>query len=438
MKRSVLDWGRGLCIWLASWGLYIWLGGQSLQFLWWICSAMLVNGLLLKVLGPSSIDIKRTISPTCLYAGEDTEVTVTIQFKSWMPLPWIMLTDNMGDQTIHKLWFPGFRRSVSYSYTLHPLKRGNWPEVESIVEWGDMFGWFRTNRTVVSQAGLIVLPRPLSLRGLVDLPYGPDGDAEEMRKPLYTALPGQGLRDYMPGDPLNRIHWRNSARLGRLQTILPQPGRILNRCIILDTSQAGYPSEKGSKTESETPFDSFENAIAATAGLLYSSAVTLGKPSLWVGGIGRASVRSERTERKNEQEMLIPLASLPFEPGNGMAAEILEHAAEDEGKETELLLVTGKVNKELIDSATRIVGSGRKVSIFCICPPPETSIKPISQIDDSSASEGHNQPSDAGEIAEDQFLRAGGRLMYIYEGDIYDITIARGGGEDGEIQQLIR
>ncbi|WP_422659739.1 DUF58 domain-containing protein [Paenibacillus sp. EC2-1] len=421
MKRQSLEWVRALCIWLASWGLYAWLGGQALQFLWWICSAILLNGVFLKVLGPSCIDIKRTINPKCLYAGEDTEVTVTIQFKSWMPLPWIMLTDHISDQTIQKLWFPGFRRLVSYSYTLHPLKRGNWTEVESIVEWGDMFSWFRASRRVVTHTEFIVLPRPLSLRGLVDLPYGPDGDAEGMRKPTYSALPGQGLRDYIPGDPLNRIHWRNSARLGRLQTILPEPGRILHRCIILDTSKAGYPLKKSSKVESEVSFDCFENAIAATAGLLYSSAVTLGKPSLWTGGRGRDSVLSERTECKDEQEMLIPLATLPFHPDNSTAAEILEHAAQYEDKETELLLVTGRMDKGLIESSIQIVASGRKLSIFCISPPPEPSVSPLT-----------------GEMAEDQFLRAGGRLMYIHKGDVYEITMSRGGGEDGEIQQHIR
>lgn len=435
MKRSGLEWGRALSIWIASFGLYVWLGGQALQFLWWLCSAMLLNGLLLKILGPSRISVLRTVSPACLYAGEDTEINVTIQFKSWIPLPWIMLTDKIGDHTVRKLWFPGFRHSVSYSYTLQTWKRGFWPSIDSVVEWGDMFGWFRSSRVVESRVGLTVLPRPMNMRGLVDLPYGMDEETEDVPKSFYSAMPGQGLRDYIPGDPLNRIHWRNSARLGRLQTILPQPGRSVDRCIILDTSKAGYPLEKGSKNESDTYF---EDAISASAGLIYSSAVTLGTPSLWIGGIGRASVRSGRTEERNEQEMLIPLASVPFEPVKGTAAEILQRAAEGESHETELLLVTGKINQTLLETAIRILGSGRKVSIFSIYPPPDINIKSSLQLDVTQTHVEEAQPLYVGELSEDLFLRAGGRLMHINEGDIYEITMIRGGGDDGEFQQLIR
>lgn len=434
MSRRGLEWGRALSIWCVSLGLYVWLGGQSLQFLWWLCTAMLVNGVLLSILGPSGMDVQRSIAPACLYAGEDTEVKVTITFKSWMPVPWIMMTDQIGEFTVRKLWFPGFRRAVRYTYTLHDLTRGNWPTIDTNVEWGDMFGWFRSSKEVVSTGGLMVLPRPLSLRGMLDLPYGPEGESETVPKPVPAALPGHGMRDYISGDPLNRIHWKNSARIGRLQTFLPQPGRNADRCIILDTSLNGYPEGIGSKTDT-----SFETAVAASAGLLYSSAVTLGKPSLWIGGAGRSFVRSGRTGGKDEHDMLIPLASVTSQPGNISAADILECAAADEDHATELLVVTGRISHTLADSAIHILASGRKVSIYCTSPLPGKSGKPNSLVElGPNYSDGLELPNYSEERAEDQFLRAGGRLLYISGGDVYEITNVRGGGEDGEFQQLIR
>ncbi|WP_054958594.1 DUF58 domain-containing protein [Paenibacillus dakarensis] len=434
MKHRILEWGRAIGIWLASGGLYIWLGGQSLQFLWWVCSVMIVNGLLISMFGPSRIEIKRTITPSCLYTGEDAGMTVTIQFKSWMPLPWIMLTDKIGGHTIRKLWFPGFRRSVSCSYTFQPSKRGNWTSMDSEVEWGDMFGWFRSSRTVLSPAGLVVLPRPLSLRGWGDLTLGTEGEAEEVPKAIHSALPGQGLRDYITGDPLNRIHWRNSAKIGRLQTILPQPGRSIDRCIILDTSEAGYAPLNGSSAA----FDpTFEVAVSAAAGLLYSSVITYGATSLWIGGIGKASVRSARTERQDEQDILLPLAYVPYEPGGDTAAGILQGAADDEGKETELILVTGQIHYTLIEAAIRITALGRRVSIYCVCPPAQT----VMALQSSQLNERSEEPVQPGYVEGglgDRFLEAGGRLLYIFEENIYEITMSRGGGEDGEFQQLIR
>ncbi|SMF90617.1 Uncharacterized conserved protein, DUF58 family, contains vWF domain [Paenibacillus uliginis N3/975] len=434
MNSRRLEWGRALCIWLASWGLYVWLGGQSLQFLWWLCSAILLNGALLQGFGPSNIAVQRDISPTCLYAGEEAEITVTIQFKSWMPLPWIMLTDRIGEFTVRKLWFPGFRRSVSYSYSLRNLKRGNWPSIDSSIEWGDLFGWFRSGRTVVNPAGLIVLPRPLSMRGMLNLSHGSDEEVDSVHRPSQFALPGHGLRDYIPGDSLNRIHWKNSARLGKLQTFLPQPGRNIDRCIILITSQDGYPNSVGSKLDT-----SFEDAIAASAGLLYSSAVTLGTPSLWIGGMGRSSVRPERT-RGEDYDMLIPLASVPSQPGNGTAVDILERAAADEDHTTELHVVTGTINPALMKSAIQILSSGRKVSIYCTSPIPVTSIKPTPELAlDQYAHGGMLQPGHMGEVSEDPYFRAGGRLLYISGEKLYEITTSGGGGDgDGKYQQLTR
>lgn len=431
MSRRGLEWGRALSLWCVSLGLYVWLGGQSLQFLWWLCTVMLINGVLLTIIGPSGIDVRRSIAPACLYAGEDAEVMVTISFKSWMPVPWIMMTDRIGELTVRKLWFPGFRRSVRYTYTLHDLTRGNWPTIDTNVEWGDMFGWFRSSKEVVSAGGLLVLPRPLSLRGMLDLPYGPEGESETVPRPGPAALPGHEMRDYISGDPLNRIHWKNSARLGRLQTFLPQPGRVVDRCIILDTSLNGYPEGIGSKKDT-----SFETAVAASAGLLYSSAVTLGKPSLWIGGMGESSVRSGRTGGKDEHDMLIPLASVSSQPGNSPAADVLECAAADEDYATELLVVTGRVSHTLADSAIRILASGRKVSIYCTSPLPDKSSK-SSSLAELDPNHGDGLDNN-GERAEDPFLRAGGRLLYISGENVYEMTSIKGGGEDGEFQQLIR
>ncbi|WP_106768922.1 DUF58 domain-containing protein [Paenibacillus faecalis] len=441
MSRRQLEWGRALCIWLVSWGLYIWLGGPSLQFIWWLCSAMLVNGLLIQALGPSHLTVQRDISPSYLYAGEDTEIMVTIRFKSFMPLPWIMMTEEIGGVQIRKLWFPGFRRSVSYSYSIENLTRGSWTSADTTLEWGDLFGWFRASRKVVSPAELTVLPRPLSIRGMQDIPFGSDEEILSVYRPFLSGLPGSEIREYVPGDPLNRIHWKNSARLGRLQTFLPQPGRSANRSIILVTSQDGYPDFGASKSDT-----SFEDAIKASAGLIYASSLTFGTSSLWIGGAGRAPVRMDRTQEM-DFDMLLPLASVPSMPCSGSAAEILESAAADEDLETELLVVTGSVNVDLMKSALQILSMGRKIIIYCTDPLPEpyTGSHSLSPEEGEQTAETYaEQLMQTGNFCEvlelkDQYLRAGGRLVHISGGDVYEIRTLQGeGDEDREYQQLIQ
>ncbi|MFH1044441.1 MAG: DUF58 domain-containing protein [Pseudomonadota bacterium] len=79
----------------------------------------------------------------------------------------------------------------------------------------DPLGLARAQRTIAQPANVVVLPRrypvpPLALPGTRTFQPGgvsnavSVGDAEEFI----------GLREYRPGDPLHRIHWKSFARLG--------------------------------------------------------------------------------------------------------------------------------------------------------------------------------------------------------------------------------
>lgn len=51
-------------------------------------------------------------------------------------------------------------------------------------------------------------------------------------------LPGNDLRRYVPGDRLNRIHWKASARQGELLSRLPGENEIQGVCLLLKASQS--------------------------------------------------------------------------------------------------------------------------------------------------------------------------------------------------------
>lgn len=433
MSRRGLEWSRALCIWLFSGGLYAWLGGPSLQFLWMLCSSMVASGLLLAAFGPKKITISRQIAPSCLYAGEEAEITVTLRFASWLPLPWIMLTERIGGHTVRMLWFPGFRRSVCRSYKIRPEQRGNWPAVDARVEWGDMFGWFRSHRAVRASEGLTVLPRPLSLRGMTNLHRGPEG--EPISAPsAYSSAGGQEIRDYMAGDPLNRIHWKNSARLGRLQTLLPQAGQSGRRFIILDTSRDGYPVLDGS-----LPEETFENVVSVTAGLLYSSAVSLEQTTLRIGRNGRPPVRFERTPHGEDHEMLVPLADICLQNESRVTADLLEESAEEDSS-SEILVVTGRLSEAMAAAAVRLLAAGRKLGIYCTHP--IFNVSRGASHDLSGTRDGAVSMSwrAGGNTPEDRFLAAGGRLFYVASGgDICEVISGKGGhGKDGSFERLVR
>lgn len=216
MKSHLIEWARGVMIWSASLGLYLWFGGESLRLVWWVTTTLLVGGVLTSLFGPAKITISHTSSPTCIQEGDPVEIAVRITFHSILPLPWLVITDRFGSRAYRKLLFPGMRRRLEYTYRLNHVPRGIWSPVCSQVEWGDLFGWFRRNRGLQGTgSGVIVLPRPLEWPEAMMPAHGSemDREAEHTHRNVWNEIRGSTVRDYMPGDPMNRIHWKIPQRL---------------------------------------------------------------------------------------------------------------------------------------------------------------------------------------------------------------------------------
>jgi uncharacterized protein (DUF58 family) len=83
---------------------------------------------------------------------------------------------------------------------------------------GDPFGLFRKTRLLedLGQETFIVYPATVDVPSFAPLVgFLPGGDTMQRRTP-YVTTNVSGVRDYAPGDSLNRIHWPSTARTGRL------------------------------------------------------------------------------------------------------------------------------------------------------------------------------------------------------------------------------
>ncbi|HEY8842165.1 MAG TPA: DUF58 domain-containing protein [Candidatus Dormibacteraeota bacterium] len=97
--------------------------------------------------------------------------------------------------------------------TLGPLPRGAIVASNWILESSDPLGFFRFRRKGANGEIGVVLPRFTSLSSVPQ--------ARELEASVSAPRSGSGtelfgVREYRPGDPLRRIHWRSSARLGEL------------------------------------------------------------------------------------------------------------------------------------------------------------------------------------------------------------------------------
>lgn len=110
----------------------------------------------------------------------------------------------------------GSRETRSYSsYTLLS-KRGEYILGPTEIYSGDPFGLFSFRRIFKQQNTVLVMPYMVHLSSF---PYPPGyltgGKALRVRT-LETTPHSAGVREYLPGDPLKRIHWRTTARKDHL------------------------------------------------------------------------------------------------------------------------------------------------------------------------------------------------------------------------------
>jgi uncharacterized protein (DUF58 family) len=132
---------------------------------------------------------------------------------------WIEILDEStlpGSGGSRILTWIGGRQSRSYlAYTLL-THRGQYQLSPTQMLSGDIFGIFKVSKQIENNVSLLVLPHTVDLHSF-PIPQGllPGGRALR-RKTLEVTPYAAGVREYAPGDPLNRIHWGSTARHDRL------------------------------------------------------------------------------------------------------------------------------------------------------------------------------------------------------------------------------
>jgi uncharacterized protein (DUF58 family) len=139
----------------------------------------------------------------------------------------------------------GRQRRIYWSQTLL-TQRGVFPLGPTVLSSGDLFGLFPNTRTVPFQDSLLVYPLLVELREFPN-PAGLLPGGEALRRRTHQVTPNaSGVREYLPGDAMNRIHWASTARRNRMMVKEFELDPLAEVWIFLDGErfgQAARPSE---------------------------------------------------------------------------------------------------------------------------------------------------------------------------------------------------
>jgi len=226
----------GLVAWLAGWRL----GWQELMVAAAACVVLLAVTALF-VLGRAVVSIDIRLDPPRVVAGDTSagQVTVlndsgrrTLPFQIDLPVGHDMAAFSVGSLS------PGER--VEELFVIPTERRGVIPVGPARSIRGDPLGLFHREAASSAAHELIAHPHTIALS-----PFGAGllRDLEGLTtKDLSSSdLAFHGLRDYAPGDERHHIHWRSTARTGRLMVRQFLDTRRSTLCVVVDGQPGHYP-----------------------------------------------------------------------------------------------------------------------------------------------------------------------------------------------------
>jgi len=179
------------------------------------------------------------------FPGDQVDVTVRVQNRTWLPMPWVELQESvpvaLRYAPSYTQVFPlGPHGTRKFTYTLDCRQRGYYSVGPMIIHTGDLLGMLPERHAQHAATPFVVYPRIVAIEHL-GLPTRAPQAALPAPQPLFEdPTRVTRVRDYDRGDSPRRIHWTASARMGRLLVKQYQPAVARETLICLDMNMEDY------------------------------------------------------------------------------------------------------------------------------------------------------------------------------------------------------
>lgn len=185
---------------------YLWV---TVIFIGWLVSRTSLSGL----------TIKRVPRSLRSQVGQIFEERFEIENQRSLPHLWVEIKDDStlpGITPSHVISMIHGREKRSFLSRTRLLQRGVFSLGETILLGGDFFGLFSVCKKFAVEHHLLVYPMMVEIENFPG-PAGWLAGGEALKRRTHQITPNAvGVRDYVPGDPLSRIHWLSTARRNRL------------------------------------------------------------------------------------------------------------------------------------------------------------------------------------------------------------------------------
>lgn len=304
MKRFKLPraWWLSASLYAASLLYLLFQGGKTSLMLFVILNALAVYLMLGRWSGINGVQGTRTLQlneghSAMLTAGMRLNVKLQMQIPGFWPFPYIIVHEKLarltgGESQLYELSFvPDYRRRGEILFESAPLRRGRYRFQTTDCSTRDIFGLFEHRGSFCQPQEIQVLPRTIQLKDWQLFRRSERGVFQHTFTSLWARETTQidGVREYIHGDRLSRIHWNATAKTGEWKSKEFEREALPRVVFVLDRNAAAYRTA-----------DQFELAVSVAASVLELTImkgmpvgfVSAGKDSRWYGA-GRIPVSRE-------------------------------------------------------------------------------------------------------------------------------------------------
>ena len=224
------------------------------------------------------------------------------------------------------------------------------------VRVGDPFDLFHRERIFGGPRQLLVYPLALELPRYSVPPANLPGEGRFRRRTHYVTPNASGLREYAPGDSVNRIHWPSTLRTGRMQVKTFELDPASQLWIVLDLNRSDHAGE-----DDESTVEYAVTAAASIARLFLAQNRSVGMMMF------ADRFRLIESDRGNQQltRMLEDLA-LAQPVGDVPISTLLAQQSPRWGRHTTVIVITPASERRALDGIRALTQRGVQVAAVLI------------------------------------------------------------------------
>lgn len=272
-------------------------GAQFLFFLVYLAIIVVGGAYVVTRFGLADLEAGYVLDRLHAQAGDMLRANYTVRNTSRLPKLWL----EVHNPTTLPVGLPGQavtigpRGEKSWSVRVPLTRRGHFQVDPMALRTGDPLGLFESNAAVGGYSTVIVYPRVEALPGWRMPPAFIEGShADKVRTP-HTTPSATSIREYVPGDAYNRIHWKTSARKGELVVKEFELEQTADVWIFLDLDAATHTGEGDEST--------LEYGVRVAASIAARALVENRKVALTASGAHISPIPADRGPRQYQKIM---------------------------------------------------------------------------------------------------------------------------------------